>query len=296
MNKVIKIANDKILEMIESTDELPWSKPWKTRGIAPYNPETGNKYNGINFWILSYEAEIRESFPLFVTFKGAKRMGGSVRKGASSIPVFYMNFILLDEDGKKTKDPEKAEKRIPYMRYYRVFHYSDVEGVEFDLPEEEELNEFERLEKAESLIPNSAEIIESEACSQASYSPKKDRINMPALGLFRSREEYYSTLFHELGHWTGHESRLGRFNKGERVPAFGSADYSKEELVAELTASYCLTISQIESEDATRQNAAYIQGWMKAIKNKPNLFLSASAKAQKAFDFIRKESQVEVTA
>jgi antirestriction protein ArdC len=133
-------------------------------------------------------------------------------------------------------------------------------------------------------------VIENKNQNRAFYTPKKDLITMPEMAQFKSVDAYYQTLFHELGHSTGHQKRLNRKEVAEKV-CFGSIDYSKEELVAELASSYlssyCGTKSNFDN------SAAYIKGWSEQIKNDPHFFITACGKAQKAYEYLTNQNTQE---
>ena len=172
------------------------------------------------------------------------------------------------------------------LRYYSVFNVEQCEGLKLPALPAVVSREHERIEAAEALVqsmPNRPTITES---GQAAwYMPSADRVNIPALGSFESADAYYATLLHELGHATGHESRLHR-KELQGVVRFGSADYSREELVAELTSAYCCATLRLDNS-LIDNSAAYLKGWLKALKDDPKMIVIASARAQKAADYIR---------
>jgi antirestriction protein ArdC len=175
---------------------------------------------------------------------------------------------------------------IPMLKYYNVFNIADVEGVEINIPEIE-LKEHQKIQKCESVIKkmkNPPKLV-CENANSAFYAPLSDKLNMPAMGQFKSAEGYYSTLFHELTHSTGHPARLNR--KGFKKPnPFGSADYSKEELIAEMGASFLCAHTGIDQEEQTQNSAAYLHGWLSALKGDKKLIFKAASEAQKAVDHI----------
>lgn len=213
----------------------------------------------------------------FLTFKQIQEKKGTIKKGAKSeLVVYYQNNVVETEEGE--------EKSIPLLRYYRVFHLDDVEGIETKI--EPVLEEFNPIEKAEDVIKGyitCPKIIED--TDGAWYSPEKDIIGIPDKKQFKTEEKYYATLFHESIHSTGHKSRLDRFTKENNINvAFGSEKYSKEELTAEIGSAmlccYCGIDNVIEN------SASYIESWLKPLKNDKNFIIQASSKAQKAYDYI----------
>ena len=276
-NKVYEIVTDKIIKLMEE-GQIPWNKPWMG-GFAgmPKNYVSKRPYQGINVWLLAF-AEF--SSPYWMTFKQANQLGARVKKGSEGTIIVFWRMI----EGKKTLKNGKKEV-IPFLRYYKVFNADQIEG----LPEDAYGNtgeklDFKPIEACEKLVEGyrtKPEIKHGE--SQAYYSPALDFVNMPQKESFKSVEEYYSTLFHELTHSTGHKSRLDR-NLDDFGP-FGSEVYSKEELIAEFGASFLCGMAGIEN-NTIRNSAAYLQGWLSKLRNDKTLLVSAANKAQKAVDYI----------
>lgn len=265
---VYQIVTDRIIEKLEK-GIAPWRRPWNASGIA-VNWKTQKPYRGINTLLL----EPGE----YATFNQIKEAGGKVRKGAQSeIVVFWKWLEKEDEDTGETV-------KIPFLRYYRVFEINtQVEGlqskrevVEYDHnPIEEAEKIFKGYMNAPSYTFNSG---------RAYYRPSMDQVNVPPLKDFEIAEEYYSTLFHEMIHSTGHRSRLNRPGI-ENVAAFGSESYSKEELIAEMGSAMLCAMAGIDN--STIQNSAnYIGGWLRALKNDKRLVVQAAGQAQKAADYI----------
>lgn len=273
---VTDFITEAIIEKLEAGC-IPWRKPWNGSANCPKNLITKKPYRGINVFILSC---YQYSSPYFLTFRQAQDKGGVIKKGAKSIPVVFWSV-------KEIADRETGDdKNIPILRYYRVFNIEDVEGIE--APAIEEITrEFSPIEEAQRIVdgmPQRPDIKTGEA--RAYYSPSLDYINMPRNELFHTDEEYYSTFFHELTHSTGHASRLNRATV-TKSSYFGSSEYSREELIAEMGASFLSAEAGIVQ--ATIDNSAsYIKGWISALKSKDNrgLVIQAAAAAQKAADFI----------
>lgn len=274
-NKVYEIVNESILGMLEK-GTVPWQRPWVTN--PPLNVR-GTRYRGINVWLLSAQAMAKGyKAPIWLTFKQAKAMGGSVKKGESSTLVIFWKFLEKDRDGKVDK--------FAMLRYYRVFNVEQCEGLNAEkLPKLNQGHEFSPLEACEKIVAGMADLPQiTHGGDRASYCPPLDVVRMPHPSDFSGTEEYYSTLFHELGHSTGHERRLGRL-KGQELASFGSDRYSKEELVAEMTAAYLAAEAGIENRTIDN-SAAYIQNWMRRIKDDVRLVVMAASQAEKAADFI----------
>lgn len=299
---------DRIVEMIEAGESLPWVKPWNRKvntvtivdGIKTITvyPTAWNRkgvmYKGANTYLPAGE---------YITFKQAQAEGGSVKKGAKGWPVVYWNFIEKEvvEDGQKKKEV------IPILKYYTVFRVEDCEGIEqkhfpspttMEIPithdevvEDENGNDLNAT--AEAIITdyinragNGFKVNRDRVSDRAFYSPMQDYVTVPMRGQFAAETEFYSTLFHELGHSTGHSTRLNRFTGKAACAAFGSEEYSKEELVAEATAATILNAIGMEEANTFRNSAAYIKGWASHIKADPLMYVSAATKAQAAVDLI----------
>jgi len=282
-----EIITDLIIERLEQ-GEIPWHKPWNTLGHGAANFISKKEYRGINALILNSIW----SQPHFLTFNQTKKLGGTVKKGSKSTPVTYWNFIYLDKDGKKIPDNERLSRasdivnRRAFLRIYRVFNQDQIEGIEFPEPPKDIIDEDQRIKRCESLVdkmPKKPKLQHVEAA--AYYHPRQDFVNMPAFGTFNNPQSYYQTLFHELAHSTGHESRLARegIMKGTM---FGTRDYSFEELVAELTASFVSNKMMIDTEPILENTAGYIQGWLKKLNSDPQFIIKASTHASKAADWI----------
>ena len=201
-----------------------------------------------------------------------------------STPVVFWKWLEREQENTETGQTETVN--IPLLRYYNVFNVEQCEGIPADkIPPLKEARDFHPIDEAERTVQDMQQrpIIQHQAV-QAYYRPSADVVNMPAAELFQSSEEYYSTLFHEMTHATGHESRLGRLDS-DRLAAFGSRDYSQEELVAEMGAAFLCGHCQIENQTIDN-SAAYIQGWLRKLKNDKRLVVIAAAQAQKAADFI----------
>jgi antirestriction protein ArdC len=273
-----------------SAGEIPWKRSWDARTQAPRNLVSKKRYQGINIFLVG---SLRYQSPWFLTYKQAQDLGGSVKKGEKGCPIVFWSFSEKEDDnGKKSM--------VPFLRQYSVFNVSQVDGL--DLPEDlasmpvvdlDGAEEFDLAEQIATNMPNRPEI--KHGFSRACYSPSQDIIMMPERSTFTGGSEYFSVLFHEMGHSVDHESRLNRKNTGD-ISHYGDAIYSKNELVAEFTSAFLCAEAGISQSVITNQ-AAYIQGWLKALKNDNKLLISAAALAQKAANFIMNRTEPEtVTA
>ncbi len=274
---VYEIITSRIIEKLEA-GTAPWTKPW-TGGEMPRNFVTGKVYRGINLFLLNM---MNYSSPYWLTFNQCKEKGGHIRAGEKATPIVFWTKA-------KKEDDKGEEKNMPVLRYYNVFNAEQCEGLKIKQTEMEEryFNPLEVCEMTVNNMPNSPEIRHID--QRAYYVPAIDYVNMPKPETFRSAEEYYSTLFHELTHSTGHSSRLNR--KGITVHnGFGSLDYGKEELVAEMGAAFLCGCTGIENR-VIDNSAAYVAGWLKAIKEDKKIVITAAAAAQKAADYILNKSE-----
>jgi antirestriction protein ArdC len=252
---------------------VPWHKPWKASTGLPRNLITQKPYRGINVFLLmamGYES------PNWLTFRQAIQLGSSVKKGEKSCPVvFWKQFKIEDEKSGEAK-------KIPMLRIYHVFNTAQCEGLKAGpAPEEVPL----AVTSAAEIVANMPQPPKIKSgMSHAFYQPVNDTVGMPERKRFESEDAYHATLFHELIHSTGHESRLKRQSIMEKN-GFGSMPYCKEELVAELGSAFLC--GQAEIVDRTIDNsAAYIEGWLDSLKDDPTLIVYAAAQAQKAADYI----------
>jgi antirestriction protein ArdC len=278
--KIYEMVTDKIIEKLEQ-GTVPWQKPWVSGGL-PKSLVSGKTYRGVNVFLLAIQDY---SSPYWLTLKQANDRGGKVRKGEKSTPVIFWNWI-----NKEDKDNPDKVKKIPFLKYYRVFNVEQCDGLNF--PQEEvarPLNRITECEKVVSDMPKAPRL--THGGNHAYYRPSEDVVNMPASDGFVSDEEYYSTLFHELTHSTGHESRVGREGIKDVQP-FGTVDYGKEELVAEMGAAFLCGITGINNKTVDN-SAAYINSWLKKIRQDKKIIVQAAAAAQKASDFILGKSYKE---
>lgn len=279
---IINEITDKVIELLEQGTS-PWKKPWNGRDMMPGNYKSKKNYRGIN---LLYLSMLPFESPFYMTYKQIEELGGNVKKGEKGIPVVFWKFF-----GTKSEDPDTGaeifEKKGAMVRYYTIFNTDQCEGLDIVIPkaEDEKTLEFNPIKECESIIESfkNKPVIEHKGI-RACYSPLQDVVTMPENERFHSCEKYYSTLFHELVHGTGHYSRLNRegFMSGA---SFGSNKYSKEELIAEMGAAFLCAHAGIENETIDN-SAAYLKGWIKVLKEDNKILLSAAQQAQKAFDHI----------
>lgn len=275
------VVTDKILELLDQ-GIVPWKKPWKSRYMGkPKNFVTGKEYQGINFFLLSMAQFENQNF---LTFKQVRELGGTIRKGSRGLPVIYCNTIINNKKNENLEAVEKSE--YFFWKYAFVFNLEQTEGIEIPVPEKIEGGiTFNPIEECEKICAGFLCKPEIEHIQQmAYYSPSLDIINMPKKNSFNSPEEYYSTLFHEMTHSTGHINRLGREGVTENH-SFGDALYSKEELIAEMGSAFLCNHANISSSIEINQSA-YIGGWLKKIRGDKKILIQAASAAQKASNLI----------
>jgi antirestriction protein ArdC len=281
---------DRIIEKIKEGVK-PWQPRWSGYGLAN-NFATGNEYSGINFFILNLLSP--HPIPYYLTYKQAKEKGGQVKKGSKAERVYFYTSYYKDEDGKNMSESEGQKihaeggkvNRIAFLKHYNVFNVADIEGIEVEAPEKM-LTQHERITACEAVIKgykNGPKHITKDPDS-AFYLPKSDEVNLPQLERFKTPEGFYLTMFHELAHSTGHESRLSREGVTEPVK-FKSERYAREELIAEMGAAFLAGHAGIGGEDVEVQNAAYLSSWLGVLENDTTLIFKAAAEAQKAVNRI----------
>ena len=275
---VYEMVTDRIIEQLEQ-GVISWEKPWGGVIDGAYNRISKKPYSLLNQMLLQHSGE-------YATFKQWSELGGHIRKGEKAEIVVFWKLQPYEEEN---ADGEKIIKQIPLLRYYNVFHISQVEGVE---PLAKPFEDVKPIEEADRVIADyvKRENIDFEECAsnQAYYSPSFDRVVVPMKQQYKNINEYYSTTFHELTHSTGHKNRLNRLQTGA-VAAFGSETYSKEELVAEIGSASLMNMLGIETPKTFRNSAAYIQSWLKVLRNDNKFIVSASSKAEKAVNYIMAE-------
>ena len=280
---VYQIITDRILAMLDAGVN-PWRKPWRAAAYKPpQNLLSRRPYRGVNVILLGLSPY---ASPYWMSYRQTLQAGGHVKKGEkASLAVFWKMFDKAD-----SADPTKRE-RIPVLRYYNVFNVEQTEGVDYPKPEvptftHDPIVEAERIAAA---MPQPPTITHADE-RRAFYRQETDTVNVPPLARFEKAAEYYSTLFHELTHATAHPSRLNRKTEGPQ--AFGSVNYGREELIAEMGSAYLCGRAGILDETADN-TAAYLDGWRALIKADRRAVVLAAAAAQKAVDYIAPAPAVE---
>lgn len=267
---VYEIVTDRIIEQLER-GVVPWRRPWINGGAV--NWKTQKPYRGINTFLLAAGE--------YATYKQIQEAGGKIKPKEMKKAHIIVFWKWL-----KKEDEESGEiKEIPYLRYYRVYEINtQVEGL--NSKRKAQTFGHNPIEKAEEIYKGYINSPKYTFYSgQAVYYPTLDKINCPPLKDFIKAEEYYSTLFHEMVHSTGHKSRLDRKGITTQNVAFGDEVYSKEELVAEMGAAMLCGIAGIDNS-TIENSASYIQSWLRSLKEDSRLVVQAAGQAQKAADFV----------
>lgn len=281
---VYKQVTDKIIADLEK-GELTWLKPWSAGNMAgritrPLR-HNGLGYSGINVLMLWGAAiEAGYSSPYWMTFKQAQELDAHVRKGEKGNMVVYASTISRTEE---QEDGSEEARQIPFLKSYTVFNVEQIEGLpeHYYVKPEPVIEPAQRITHADEFFTATRADIRHGG-NQAYYSGASDHVQMPYFESFRSPEAYYATLAHELTHWTKHKTRLDReFGRKK----WGDEGYAREELVAELGAAFLCADLALMPEPGT-DHAAYIQGWIKVLKEDKRAIFSAAAHAQRAADFL----------
>jgi antirestriction protein ArdC len=280
--KVAEIVTNRVIEALDK-GTIPWVKPWHSvQGLA-CNYVTKRKYSGFNAFILNFCYDY--AVPYYLTLNQANKYDAILKEGEkrNGIPVIFWAFIPAKDQktGKPIFDKAGKPKKVGIMRFYTVYNVSQFENGKFKIPTFEP-SKIESIEACENVV----KAYTDKPCivhdgSNACYSPSQDKVSMPNKESFRDSEYYYRTLFHELAHSTGHESRLDR-----KLTVTDKESYAKEELVAELATAMlchnCHILNHIDNE------AAYIDYWLAKLRNDRSLLIRASSLAEKAMNHMLK--------
>ena len=272
-NDIYQQVTDRIIASLEQ-GTAPWLKPWaegKCGTAGPFNAVTGRPYNGINWLVLGSGG--------WLTFKQAKELGGSVRKGEKGTQIVFWSFP-------KIKDSETGEEKVvPFAKGYTVFAVEQCDGLDTA-----KLKAPQPIVAGETNINVIAALAGAQVRhggSKAFYSPSTDHVQMPSLEAFESADAYAGTLAHELVHWTGHQSRCDR-QFGKR---FGDDAYAFEELVAEIGSAFVCAQTGIPLEGL--QHDRYVASWLKVLKGDKRAIFTASSQAKKAAEFLLASAEEE---
>jgi len=274
---VYERVTNRILENLKK-GVVPWRKSWQ---FVPQNFYSKHEYKGCNFALLSCNAF---TSPYYATFKQIKQSGHNVKKDSKAEMIVFWKFrkIIAESD-------EDEDKVIPMIRYYNVFN---IEQTTIEVDNE---NQNKQIVSAETVINSSQNLPEIQHINKLSahYSERDDVVNVPSMNLFESSEDYYSVVFHELIHSTGHRSRLNRATIANYFKS--KEERAKEEMIAEIGASYLCAYCGIENF-VLESESSYIDHWLSILNNDKRIFIHLASQAQKAAEFIlssiKNEAQV----
>jgi len=275
---IAQVITDRIITELEN-GTAPWVKPWKNvrngkHNGQPWNPASGTVYRGANWTFLTLMGSTFTS-NAWVTFKQAQALGGNIKTGEKGTPIVFWKPLAV----KDKTNPDQIT-HVPMLKHYYVFNLDQCEDLSLPVREEIAPETWEPCDKAQALTDTlklSGGL--HHGGNEAFFRPSNDSIHMPEKAQFSSRENYYATLLHEAIHATGHKSRLDR-EKGKR---FGDHAYAYEELIAELGAAMLCAHCGL---DGDLRHAAYIESWLKALKNDKKFIISAAGKAQAGMDWL----------
>ncbi|MCA0231600.1 MAG: ssDNA-binding domain-containing protein [Bacteroidetes bacterium] len=273
----------------------PWRMNW---GFVepPQNYFSGHKYRGINAFLIFLK---QYPTPFFATFNQIIKNGGKVKKGSKAHRLYFSKSLWYDSNGNQYEETDleylppqtlASIRRVYYIKYDMVFNMSDVEGIELR-PFSTVWNENDSFLEIDNFINvlTDKPQIQVKLSNNAYYDKVNDLVNMPLIHQFYNSADFYATAFHELVHSSGHAKRLNRATLRD-FQEFGDANYSKEELIAELGACFMCNHFGIDNVDVQQNAAAYLQGWLKTLKAEPRMLWEAAADAQRAFDFFIKQT------
>jgi antirestriction protein ArdC len=275
---IYQAITERFVELLKR-GTVPWQKSW----LSVQNLISQKAYRGINSLLLGstdYQS------PYWASFKQVVDLGGRVKKGEKSTPIIYYKILeKRDEVGNLVIREDGRPTRIPFVRWSNVFNLEQTEGITPPNNPKGQV-QIQPNEKAASIVETAKLCPIHHTGFAALYSPRDDIIRVPAPATFRSQEDYYHSLYHEMIHASGHLSRLNR--EGVALPAkFGSEPYCREELVAELGAAFLSNEAGILGQVQFENSAAYLNSWIQKLESDPRLIVSAASQAQRASDFIQ---------
>ena len=283
-DKVRKNREKIVKELLEKMKEgyMPSKALWDKLQVRPQNPTSNVYYRGINRLKLSMEA-VRHNYkdPRWITYIQAKKNNWNIKKGEHGTLcekwIYTKTVTEKDENGNNTKKEIKLDRPVP--NYFIVFNAEQIEGI--PKLEIKEKNKSEMIKTANDFINSSECTVKEVASDQAYYSPREDQIVLPLRESFKNDESFLTTALHEMGHSTGHETRLNR----NIINEFGSTEYAKEELTAELSSVFVSGDLGIKLEGENfNDHTNYLKSWIKVLENDPNELFRAAAQAEKAAD------------
>lgn len=289
---VYEIITDRIVEQL-GQGMIPWQQPWVGGSQWAISYSSRKPYSMLNQFLLGKPGE-------WLTWNDIQAMGGRVKKGAKSAPCVWTRTVTKKKESKEEESNDgKAEvmESVRYLKWYRVFHIDDTEGIQSKIEQVTPNPDLKPLDEAEKIIAGylgreeGLEFKNDEESDSAYYSLSKDKVVVPMLRQYEIAEEYYSTTFHELIHSTMKASRCNR-ETDNKLAAFRSKDYSREELVAEIGSAFLMNSTGIEIEKTFKNSVAYIKNWIKALEDDNKMISWAATRAEKAVKYILNGPQI----
>lgn len=287
---VYQMVTDRIIAQMEK-GLIPWRKPWhgilgtRTSDECAVSYESGRPYSLLNQFLLGEAGE-------YATFNQIKARGGMIRKGEKCRMVVFYTQITKEDETRTDADGNPKVVSIPVLRYYNVWNINQCDGLapRWNGCKQPEEPKAEPLEAAEAIVAGymaseNHPALHIRISDRAFYRPSTDEVVVPQMAQYNDLAEYYSTMFHELSHSTGHASRLNRRGITD-LAAFGSETYSREEMVAEMGAAMLVSHAGIPAERAFRNSVAYLQSWVRALKNDNKMIVWAASRAEAAAKYI----------
>lgn len=254
----------------------PWEQSWNLKSGLPKSALTGGEYSGINLLSLM-NSKFKSN--KWITPNQIQKLGGSIKEEEleNSRDIFFIKNIskAIEEIDEDTGEIEKKEEKYTVLKNYKVYNTDQVSGINFE--EEVVQSKNEKIEEVEKFIANTkAQIYRG----SPAYSPSDDAIFMPDINDFNDKENYYSTLFHELSHWSGHESRLNRKKATKKYDAV----YGYEELIAELSSAFLCAKHKISMKNT--QHSEYMDHWIKMLAENPYILFSVATHSSKSANYL----------
>jgi len=283
-NNSVKTPKDQYMLLVENfISELengvePWKQSWNLKNGMPKSALTGGEYSGINILSL-INSKFKNS--KWITANQISKLGGSIKEEEleNSRDIFFLKNVVKKEKKLNEKTGELEDDAYTVLKNYQVYNTEQVQGIHFEEEENNILPKNEKIEKIEKFITDTKANIYR---GSPAYSPKDDAIFMPDINEFEDKENYYSTLFHELSHWTGNEKRLNRDKHNKKY----DDTYAFEELIAELSSAFLCSKHNISMENT--KHSEYMDHWVKMLSENPYILFSVSSQSSKSVNFLSK--------
>ena len=289
--RIYELVTERMIAALER-GTVPWRKPWQPGTGQPRSMTTGQRYRGVNVFLLALTAaEHGYTSPFWGTYRQISDSGGQVRRGEhSTLVVFFKQHQIVPPGEQAGPDGQPAEtpvKTVPVLRYFRLFNAEQTAALPARFhPEPGTFSEITEPQAVlDAYLRDGGPRLVHVAGDSADYDWRTDTIRVPRREQFRTSGGYYGTAFHECGHSTGHQSRLARPGV-VTFDHFGSERYAREELAAEMTSAILCAQTGMDSPETFDNSASYISSWLRALRNDKKLVISAAAQAQRASEMV----------